>query len=379
MAPIVGFDFDECLSYGYSIMPIILFLEHLLVKELRVQGISAQTREAMLVARANFYNAVAENEVVTKGLLIRPSFLRVLPTLLKMRSKGEIQFMFIYSNNTNSTLINVVDHILALTLVKLGVPESELMSEPHGSVKRLQTLSPRLFRTSVCRSEEPLKIEFKEKTLSGIFKCLNVNLPESDVWFLDDSPDHKSLMNSLKTNYLQMKKYELQLKNTRLTELLINSFNKDAFNPSTEMGTVFLKAYSILEAHFIVVPPGEKYLIKENPRFDPKLTDELKKIAEKLKTSLNAVSPSASGRTKVWTKVETDTDYGIIMKRLEHLFNPIIKKSTGFVAQPSELNAATATAIAYREPFVGGRQSSKRSPVSSRSRKKRLFTRRRKT
>jgi hypothetical protein len=184
-------------------------------------------------------------------------------------------------------------------------------------------------------------------------------------------------MNSLKTNYLQMKKYELQLKNTRLTELLINSFNKDAFNPTLEMGRVFLKAYSTLEAHFIVVPPGEKYLIKENPRFDPKPTDELKKIAEKLKSSLNAVSPSATGRTKLWTTVETNTDYAMLMKRLEGLFNPVIKKSTGFIAQPSELNAATATA--YREPFVGGRQSSKRLPVSSRSRKKRLFTRRRKT
>jgi hypothetical protein len=375
MAPIVGFDFDECLTYAYSIMPIILFLEHLLVKELRVQGISAQTRQAMLVARANFYNALAENEVATKGLLFRPSFLRVLPTLLKMRNKGEIQSMFIYSNNTNTTLINVVDHILALTLVKLGVPEAHLISEQYGSVKRLQTLSPRLFRGSECRSEEPLKIEFKEKTLGGVLRCVGLSVPESDVWFFDDSSDHKSLMNSLKTNYLQMKRYEVQLKNTRLTELLISSFNKDAFNPMVEMGIVFLKAYSALETHFIVVPPGEKYLIRENPRFNPKATDDLKKIAEKLKTSLNAVSPSATGRAKMWTPVETNTDYAMIMKRLEGLFNP--KRSTQAIAQPSELDTATATA--YREPFVGGRQSSKRSPVNSRSRKKRLFTRRRKT
>jgi hypothetical protein len=374
MAPIVGFDFDECLAYGYSIMPIILFLEHLLIKELRVKGISAQTREAMLVARANFYNALAENEVATKGLMIRPSFLRVLPTLLKMRSKGEIQSVFIYSNNTNTTLIDVVDHILALTLVKLGVPEAHLLNEPYGSVKRLHALSPRLFRTSECRSEEPLKIEFKEKTLAGILRCVGLSVPESDVWFLDDSPDHKSLINSLKTNYLQMKRYEVQLKNTRLTELLISSFNKDAFNPMLEMGIVFLKAYSKLETHFIVVPPGEKYIFKENPRFNPKSSDDLKKIAEKLKISLDAVSPSATGRAKGWTEVETNTDYAMIMKRLERLFNP--KRSNGFIAQPSELDTATATA--YREPFVGGRQSSKRSPVNSRSRKKRLFTRRRK-
>ena len=373
MAPIVGFDFDECLTYAYSIMPIILFLEHLLIKELRVQGISAQTRQAMLVARANFYNAVAENEVATKGHLLRPSFLRILPTLLKMRNKGEIQSIFIYSNNTNSTLINTVDHILALTLVKLGVPEAHLISEQYGSVKRLQTLSPRLFRGSECRSEEPLKVEFKEKTLGGILRCVGLSVPESDVWFLDDSADHKSLMNSLKTNYLQMKRYEVQLKNTRLTELLINSFNKDAFNPALEMGLVFLKAYSTLETHFIVVPPGEKYLIRENPRFNPKPTDDLKKIAEKLKTSLNAVSPSATGRAKMWTAVETNTDYAMIMKRLEGLFNP--KRSAQVIPQLSELDTATATA--YREPFVGGRQSSKRSPVNSRSRKKKLFTRRR--
>lgn len=355
-------------------MPIILFLEHLLVKELRVKGISAQTREAMLVARTNFYNAVAENEIATKGLLLRPSFLRVLPTLLKMRAAGEIQALFIYSNNTDTSLINVVDHILALTLVKLGVPEAHLINESYGSIKRLQALSPRFTRGSECRSEELLKINFKEKTLGGILRCLNVNLPESEVWFLDDSPDHKSLMNSLKTNYLQMKRYEVQLKNTRMTELLLSSFNKDAFNSTLEMGMVFLKAYSTLETHFIVVPPGEKYLIKDNPRFDPKPTDDLKKIAEKLKTSLNAVSPSAAGRAKMWTAVETNTDYAMIMKRMEYLFNP--KKPSEFIAQPSFLDTATATA--YREPFVGGRQK-KCSPVSSRSRKKlRLFTRRRK-
>jgi hypothetical protein len=374
MAPIVGFDFDECLTYAYSIMPIILFFEHLLIKELRVQGISKKTRESMLLARQNFYDAVAENEVATKGLLLRPSFLRVLPTLLKMRAAGQIQSMFIYSNNTNATLINTVDHILALTLVKLGVAESHLMSEPYGSITRLQTLSPRFFRDSPCRSGEPLKGDFKEKTFNGILNCLNLSLNESDVWFLDDSQDHKSLINSLKTNYLDMKKYELQLKNTRLVELLVNSFPKEAFNPTGEMGVVFLKAYNVLETHFIVVPPGEKYLIRENPKFNPKRTDDLKKIAEKLKTSLNAISPSATGRAKMWTTVETNTDYAMIMKRIERLLNP----NTGmkYLDQPSNLDTATATA--YREPFVGGRQGYKRSPVSSRFRKNRDFTRRRK-
>jgi len=357
MAPIVGFDFDDCLTYAYSVLPIILFLETLLVKELRVQGISTKTRESMLLARLNFYDAMATNEANMKGVLLRPSFLRVLPTLLKMRAAGEIQSMFIYSNNTNVNLINVVDHILALTLVKLDVPETHLISEPYGSVKRLQTLSPRLFRNSDCRSEEPLNGEFKEKTLGGILRCLDVTIPESDVWFLDDSQDHRSLMNSLKSNYIEMKKYEIQLKNTRLAELLISSFPKEAFDPSSEMGTVFLKAYSVLETHFIVVPPGEKYLIRDNPRFNPKSTDDQKMRAEKLKTSLNAVSPYAKGRAKVWTAVETNTDYAMIMKRMEGLFHPT--KAAKIISQHSDLD--TATAMAYREPFVGGRQKKSRS------------------
>lgn len=377
MAPIVGFDFDDCLTNAYSIMPIIFLLEQLLVKELSVQGVSEETRHAILVERDKFYNAVAENEIATKGLLLRPSFLRILPRLLQMRSNGEIQSMFIYSNNTNSTLINVIDHILALTLVKLGVPEAHLISEQHGSVKRLQTLSPRFFRNSECRSEEPLKNEFKEKTLGGILRCLGISIPESNVWFLDDSEDHKSLMHSLKSNYLQMKKYNMQLNNTRLAELLIKSFSKDAFNPDLEIGHVFLKAYKTLEKHFIAIAAEEIHQMREYSEFDPRSTDHLKNITEKLKVSLNALSPLASGKTKAWTAVETNADYAMIMKRLEPLFNTKrAKRTSEFIDQHSLLDMATATA--YREPFVGGRQSSKRSPVNSRSRKKRLFTRRRK-
>jgi hypothetical protein len=374
MAPIIGFDFDECLTYAYSIMPIILFLEQLLIKELSVQGVSEQTREAILLQREGFYNAIAENEIATKGLILRPSFLRILPKLLQMRSNGEIKSMFIYSNNTNISLINVVDHILALTLVKLGVPEQHLINEQYGPVKRLHALSPRLFRSSNCRSEEPLKDEFKEKTFEGIIKCLDLNVSESDVWFLDDSEDHKSLMHSLKSNYLQMKKYNMQINNTRLAELFIRSFSKDAFNPSLEMGRVFLKAYRTLEKNFVLA--GEQpYPMNEYSEFDPRPTDNLKKIAEKLKHSLNLVSASARGKIKTWTAGETNADYAMIMKRLEPIFNS--KQPSKLLDHNSLLNIETATA--YREPFVGGRQSSKRSPVNSRSRKKRLFTRRRKT
>ena len=40
MAPSIGFDFDECLIQAYSLMPIILFLERLLIKELRISPIA---------------------------------------------------------------------------------------------------------------------------------------------------------------------------------------------------------------------------------------------------------------------------------------------------------------------------------------------------
>jgi hypothetical protein len=375
MAPIVGFDFDDCLTHAYSMLPIVLLLEHLLINELRMPGVSRATREAMLFARNKMYDTLASNEVRTKGYLIRPSFLNILPRLLRMRATGEIAKLFIYSNNTNSLLINTIDHILALTLQKMGMPVEQLVTEPFGSITRLQTLSPRVVRNSECRYIEPINGSFKEKTLDGILSCVGLQVPANEVWFFDDTTDHKSLMSSIKSNYIEVKKYDVQLKNSRLAEFIITSFPRDAFNPLTEMGRIFMKAYSILETNFIVVPPGEKYLLKENPRFNPKATDDDKKRAEGLRTSLNAVSPLSAGRAKAWTVVETNTDTNTLMKKLDALFNPAAAAAAP-VYKESTLDLETATA--YREPLVGGRQSFRRSPVSSRFRKKRLFTRRRK-
>jgi hypothetical protein len=375
MAPIVGFDFDDCLTNTYSLLPVILLLEGQLIKELKNKNISMQTKESILVAIDNFYNALAENEVNMKGVILRPSFLRILPILLKKRAAGEIQTIFIYSNNTNHILINTIDHILALTLLKLGVPESHLISEIYGSTKRLQALSPRFFWGSECRSNEDLNGNFKEKSLDGIFNCLGITLPESDVWFLDDSVHHKSLIHSLKSNYLQIKKYDVELKNKKLAELLVKSFPKEAFNPMAEIGNVFIKSYSAIESQFILRLSEKTNSIKEDHKFNPKYTDDVKACIKKLKESFNMISPLDKGGVSSWTTVETNTDYTMIMKRLEPLLNP--KPFTRFIDQSSLLNIGTATA--YREPFVGGRQSSKRSPVNSRSRKKRLFTCRRKT
>lgn len=320
------------------------------------------------------YDTLASNEVRTKGYLIRPSFLNILPRLLRMRATGEIEKLFIYSNNTNNILINTIDHILALTLQKMGIPVEQLVTEPFGSITRVQTLSPRVVRNSECRFLEPMNGSFKEKTLAGILSCVGMQVPAKDVWFFDDTTDHKSLIASIKSNYIDVKKYEIQLKNSRLAEFMITSFPRDTFDPLTEMGRVFLKAYSILETNFIVVPPGEKYLLKENPRFNPKGTDDDKKRAEGLRTSLNAVSPLSAGRGKAWTVVETNADTTTLMKKLDALLNPSAAAAAVYKEPTPDLETATA----YREPLVGGRQSFRRSPVSSRFRKKRLFTRRRK-
>lgn len=374
MAPIIGFDFDDCLTNAYSILPIILFLETLLIKELRAPGVSKDTRLNALFARSRFYDALAENEVRSKGTIIRPSFLNIFPQLMKLRREGRIQGLFIYSNNMNESLIEVVDHILALTLVKLGVPESHLIPEPYGSVTRIHALSPRFFRNSPCRSGEALRGDFKEKTLSGIISCLGTSVPESDVWFLDDTVDHKSLMSSIKSNYIDVKKYEISLKNFKIAEMLSTSFPKDAFNPSTEMGRVFMAAYSVLERHFIITPPGEKYLVKANPRFNPKGMEDAKKRTELLQVSLNAMSPHSRYGEKLWPLVERTTDTSYLLKKLDPILNP----GAAQVVHRSDPDLATATASAYRQPLVGGDQESLK-PLTSRSRRnRRLLTRRRK-
>jgi hypothetical protein len=345
----IGFDFDDCLAQGYSLMPVILFLERLLIKELRVKPTTKDVKAQLMRGRERFYEKLAENEFQTKGTMIRPSLLTILPLLLKLKKDGKIDSLFIYSNNSSIDLINVSDHILALTLLKLGVPADHLVKDDQNE---LHTLMPRIHRDAPCRSSEPIEAgQFRGKTVQGIQTCLGRYIAETDLWFLDDTIDHKDLIEKLKSQYIETKKYEIIMKNNKLAEYICTSFPKEAFNPMSELGKIFMSAYHALEQYFIITPPGEQYIVKTNPRFNPKGNETEARLAELLTRSLNAISPDAGGNRKAkWTSAETASDTNILMKALEPVL--VGKSSTKSYNTPRILSTATA----YREP-IGGKRS----------------------
>lgn len=354
MAPNIGFDFDECLAQAYSLMPLILFLERLLIKELKSKPTNSEVKAQLMRGRERFYERLAENEFQTKGTIIRPSLLSILPILLKLKKEDKIDSLFIYSNNSSIDLINVCDHILALTLVKMGVPTDHLIKGSQTS--DLHTLMPRIHRDAPCRSGEPTDAgQFKEKTFAGVQTCLGRYIAESDLWFLDDTVDHKDLINKLRGQYIETKKYEIIMKNNKLAEYICTSFPKEAFNPTMPLGKIFMEAYHALERYFIITPPGEQYIVKTNPRFNPKGNETESKLAELLTRSLNAISPDAGGNRKSkWTGAETSTDTNILLKALEPVIVP-----RPLVPNTYNTPRILSTATAYREPIGGKRYGSK--------------------
>ena len=348
----IGFDFDGCITESYSIMPIILFLEGLLPDEIRrfTEPIPPTVKNSFTLFKNRFYNRLALNEVKTGGTLIRPSFLKILPELLKQRSEHKIEKLFIYSNNQNHDLINAVDHILALTLNKLAtpVPEAQLIKAPENG--RLQTFEPRIHKTAPCRySEKEQSDYFKEKTFQGIQTCLGKSISESELWFLDDTHDHVDLVNKLGLGrrYIETKKYEIKLKNPKLAEMIVLSFPKDCFSRTTLSGRIFMQAYSKLENIFIKGDPDERYLIKKNPRFNPVGTEDEKKLTELLATSLRSISPNVNIRSKdKWSVNETETDADKLRKALNMDYSV-----PGYLMPPPN---PIESAAAYGETLQGG-------------------------
>lgn len=358
----IGFDFDGCMAECYSLMPIIFLLEVLIPEELNklVGREYIELKAAFKKCTADFYANVAINEVKTGGTLIRPSLLKVLPELLKERRENKIGNLFIYSNNQDSKLIDIVDHILALALVNLSspVPEKDLVKD--ADTGRLQVFEPRVHRNAGCRSSEKiLGFSYKEKTVKGIQVCLNKSINESELWFLDDTRDHTDLVNrlGLGKRYIETSKYEIKLKNLKIAEIFVRSFSKDCFDIAKPMGTVFLRAYSALEGIFVKTDSD-----KSGSRFNPLATDTDKKVIERLTYSMRIISPKASGRSKEkWTDKETQRDTDKLQKSLSMKFN-----------QPKHLNPPAdmaETATAYGQTMEGGRYRN-RGSVTRRMRRK---------
>lgn len=344
----IGFDFDDCIVQGYSLMPLVLLLERLLIKELKVQSVTKDVQAQLLKGKEQFYERLALNEFETKGILVRPSFFNIIQSLLRLKKAGKIDSMFIYSNNSSIDIINVCDHIIALTLKHFEVPDDHLIKDDLGV---LHTLTPRIHRDAPCRSNEPLDSgNFKEKTFNGIQTCLGKNISESDLWFLDDTVDHRDLIDNIKGQYIETKKYQVIMKNSKLAEFLVKSFPKAAFNPLSDIGKIFISAYNKLEKYFII-PAANK-----NPtRFNPKGNESEESLIELLSRSLNAISPNAKGNIKSkWSAAESAADTTVLMSMFEPIFTQKTTKRT------MDTVRAISTATAYREPIGGGRTKTRR-------------------
>jgi len=306
MAPVLGFDFDECLAHVYTILPFALLLERLLPRSFNDAEVSPQTKAILQKGRDSFYELVALNEVQTKGTLFRPAMLKVLPRLLQLRQQGKIERLFIYSNNEFDIILNMVDHILALTLLKepYKVSMDTLVKENN----TLHVLTPRIHLDGSCRASETKdKNHFREKSFEGIKECLGLGLSENDLWFLDDKRYHTNLMNHIKNHYVVVKPYNVKVSNKVLSEILIKAFPLEAFIPGTNESKVFLTQLQILL-----------------PNFYPSGRETQKTLLEKLTKEIRVFSPLGSGYLiKNWKEADISADVRYIETSLRGLTDPV--------------------------------------------------------
>jgi hypothetical protein len=339
MAPTIGFDFDLCLAEAWTLVPFILILETLLEKELAVPDISKSSRFLLTKGREIFYNKIAENEVKTGGTIFRPSMLRLLPALIKLRQQGKIEHLFIYSNNKMRQLIDVCDHILALILQKapFNVKKNALIS---GKNSRIHTLTPRIHIDHPCRNYETLEGKFKEKKFKAIRTCLQGNIRKSDLWFIDDTEHHTELINDLQKRYITVEPYEIKIPNKKLAEMFIESFTIQSFAPNSSTSAIFLKIINIVLPGFI--PTGKE------PRSE---------LIQKLTETLDNTRPEGSGNlVPGWDLDHSNADF----IKIETSLKPILLPQSSPIS--NILNS-------YKAP-VGGK------PISRRNRNRILRTRR---
>jgi hypothetical protein len=353
MTPSIGFDFDECLVQAYTMVPFVLLFEILLPRAMKVPGISKDVKFYIDKACSVFYQKVADNEVKTKGTLFRPSLLKLMPKLVKLRQDGKINKLFIYSNNGINELLNVVDRILALTLknTHYGVNDGELLKEADG----LHVLGPRIHIDNQCRVSTETKGAdgFREKTLRGIQQCLGDNITEKELWFVDDTEYHRNLMDYLKDNYIVVESYSVHLSNKALAEMFIDSFPLELLLLGSPVAT-------ILHSEINRIMPG----------FRPRLKETKSSLIEKFIKVLNKFSAPGAGRSMgVWKEDHVNSDLQKIEKRLSGAINqePVVISN-----YPATYSAPIggAHASAYSAPLKGARHRGI-LPISSRLNKTR--------
>ena len=355
MSPSIGFDFDECLVQAYTIVPFVLLFEVLLPRAMKAQGYSKTAKFYINKAREVFYQKVADNEIKTKGTIFRPSLLKLMPKLVKLRQEGKINKLFIYSNNGINELLNVVDHILALTLKKApyNVNDGELIKEADG----LHVLVPRIHIDNPCRvSSEPKGADgFREKTLSGIQRCIGDNVSEKDLWFLDDTEYHKDLMDKLKDNYVVVESYSVYLSNKALADMFIDSFPVEFFLPGSPVAAA-------------LVPEIDRLM----PGFRPTSKETKASLIEKFGKLLNIFSKPGAGRAMaVWKEEHVSSD----LKKIEAKLSAAINQPDPLVSNyPATYSAPVggANAQAYSAPRGGARHRGSLPPTSLKRKTRKL-------
>lgn len=341
MAPNIGFDFDECLVQAYTMVPFVLLFEVLLPRAMKAPGYSKTAKFYIDKARSVFYQKIADNEVKTKGTLFRPSLLKLMPKLLKLRQEGKIHKLFMYSNNGINELLNTVDHILALTLKKApyNISDGGLIKEADG----LHVLAPRIHIDNPCRvANEPKGADgFREKSLSGIRACLGESISENDLWFVDDTEYHKDLMIHLKERYVVVESYSVHVSNKTLADMFIDSFPLEFFLPDSPVAAA-------------LVPEINRLM----PGFRPTTKETKASLIEKFGKVLNKFSEPGAGRAMgVWKEDHVISD----LKKIETKLSGVINQEAAVVS-----NYPTV----YSAPIGGARQRGI-LPVSSLKRKTR--------
>jgi hypothetical protein len=298
----IGIDFDRCLTEAHTLVPFTLILEILLEKELASPTASKSAKVLLLKSREIFYSKLADNEITQKGLIFRPSLLKLMPTLIHLRQQGKINKLFIYSNNKIEELLHLCDYILALILQRApySVNAGALIHEGN----RLHTLTPRIHLDNVCRSSEVMEGDFKEKTFEGIRSCLGEYISESDLWFIDDTLHHTRLISELKGRYVHVEPYIVKLSNKRLAELFIESFSIDAFTPGNRTSEILLKIIN-----------------RVLPGFRPTGKELKTSLIDKLSSLLNKFTPSGGGRLiSKWKEDHVQSD----LVKIERALQPIL-------------------------------------------------------
>jgi len=267
----------------------MLFEVHLR-RELEIPTVTSETKTHIEDCINNFYERIALNEIRTGGTIFRPSFLKLLPKLLKLRQRGKISNLFIYSNNGLYEAINTADRILAIVIQKqpYNVMKEELIKEKDNII---HVLSPRIFLDAACRiKHEPVHgSHFREKSLNGIRECVN---DVDKLWFLDDTRHHTILLNELKERYVVVKPYNINIQNKTLADFFVKSFSIDAIRPDSEISSILLSGIE-----------------KTMPGFIVGTGDSDKEVYSKFIHALNKFSPSAKNSPIIWTKEQTHSDY----------------------------------------------------------------------